>query len=536
MEQLILTDEPSPEAIEFDVLFVGAGPAGLAGAIELANQAKKYSGSNNLVIGVLEKASLLGEHCLSGALLNPRSLFELFGGLEKSEFPNYGLVQEESVQILTRQSSLPIPTPPTMRNEGYYIVSLCELVRWMGERAEKIGIQVLTGFAAASLLVQGSRVVGVRTTPVGLNRMEGGGTQGPTYLPPSDIRAKIIVLAEGVRGTLSQAYCRWQRIRSANPQIFALGVKELWETSNAPKGISHTLGWPLPRSVFGGTWLYPMGSRLVSFGLVVGLDYPQADLDVHSLLQKLKKHPYFKRVLRGGTLLEWGAKAIPEGGFYSIPDRLHGDNVMIAGDSAGLVNVASLKGIHYAIQSGIFAGQTAFNALQVKNTSAKILKEYDSLLEKSYVFDDLYRTRNMRLAFKKGLFQGGIKSTLLSATSGRFPKNKIQVEEDAQAPRYFDSKPLTFPIEQGELTKENAVFFSGNKTRDTIPNHLITVKNIPLEVAKFYSHLCPAGVYEVREGKLKINPANCIDCKTTDILGPRWTPREGGSGPRYRKM
>ena len=298
------------------------------------------------------------------------------------------------------------------------------------------------------------------------------------------------------------------------------------------------MGWPLPADAFGGSFMYPMGEGLVSLGLVVGLDYRDASLDVHELLQHLKTHPLFRRRLEGGEMVEWGAKTIPEGGYHSLASRLSGDGLLIVGDAAGLVNVASLKGIHYAMQSGMLAAQAIHAALKRADTSAAGLGAYDRALRESYVVRDLHRTRNMRLAFKSGFWLGGIKAGLMSLTGGAFPGARIAVAADADEPRRTPAhgdEPLR---PDGKLTfsKLDAVFRSGNATRDDIPSHLAIGPDIPPEVAELYRHMCPAGVYERDGDRLVVNAPNCVDCKATDVLGPRWSPREGGSGPTYKRM
>jgi electron-transferring-flavoprotein dehydrogenase len=543
IEQLILAQAPSAEALEMDVLFVGAGPAGLAGAIELAKLVRREqaqrSGFPELNIGVLEKAGSLGEHNLSGAVVNPRAMRELFPDLKDSDFPFRQPVSGESVYYLTPDGSLRIPTPPTMHNRGYYTASICELVRWLGEQAESLGVNVFPGFPADALLVEGQAVKGVRTTPAGLDR-----ERQPTgsYQEPTDITAKITVLTEGTRGTLGQAYREWQGIRSENPQVFALGVKEVWRVAQPLDRVIHTLGWPLPSTAFGGSFMYPLGPDQVALGLVVGLDYHEAHLDVHVLLQRLKDHPLVRRCLQGGELLEWGAKTIPEGGFHALPARRSGEGLLMAGDTVGFVDVPSLKGIHYAMQSGMYAARAALQAIKADDVSAQSLATYDRLVNESYVLRDLYRTRNMRLAFKDGFLLGGLKAGLMTLTGGRLPGGRIAMHEDAEQERVAQP-PSGRAIEppfapDGVLTfsKLDAVFKSGNATRDTIPQHLLVGRDLTPEVAEFYSHLCPAGVYERVGDGLRVNAPNCIDCKATDVLGPRWTPREGGSGPKYRLM
>lgn len=538
-DRFIVADQPDEEAIPMDVVFVGGGPGGLAGAIELARLVKEDNenggGIGEIEIAVLEKAGQLGEHNLSGAVVNPSAFRELFPDLSMDDLPLRRPVTKESVYVMTESKAYRIPTPPTMKNHGNWIGSLSEIVRWLGEQAEGLGVNVFPGFSVDSLLVEDTNVIGVRTTPSGLGR--DGEPASADAMPAVDLAAQVTVLSEGSRGPLSQAWFDWQDVKAENPQIYALGVKEIWEVKKPLDRIIHTMAWPLPTDAFGGSFAYPLSDNTVAMGLVVGLDYGDARLDVHELLQRMKLHPLFRAMLEGGEMIEWGAKTIPEGGFYSVAERRHGDGLIVIGDAAGYVEVSSLKGIHYAMHSGVMAARQIFEALKKGDTSADALAGYTVAVDNSVIMKDLKERRNMRLAFKGGFFSGGVKAGLMTLTKGAFPGGKIAIEEDAAYEKHLGPEKEKF-VPDGKLTfsKVDAVYKSGNQTRDDIPSHLIVGEDVSPEVAEMYVHLCPAGVYERDGDKLVVNAPNCVDCKATDVLGPRWTPREGGSGPAYRQM
>ncbi len=537
-EQIVLHEAPSSEGVEFDVLFVGAGPASLTGAIKLAQLVKseneKTNGAlGNVTIGIVEKSAEVGHHILSGAVINPLPFKELFPELPMHEIPFAGPVQKDKVLFLTEKSAIQLPTPPTMKNHGNYVTSLCEVVRWLAVQAQNMGVEIFTGFPVKSLLAKDNTVIGVRTADSGRNR---DGSELPNFQPGTDIAARVVVLGEGTRGYLTQAYLKWQKISSPNPQIYALGVKEVWQLKRPLDAVVHTMGWPLDSQTFGGSFFYPLQDNQAALGIVVGLDYPDATTNVHQLLQELKLHPFFRPYFEGGELLEWGAKTIPEGGYWSLPSRLSGAGLVLTGDAAGFVDVPSLKGVHYAMSSGLLAAKTIFEALKKKDFSAETLSAYDRAVKESVIVKDLHRRRNMRLTFKSGFWLGGIKAGLSYLSHGAIFGGRIPVEPDSFALRHFGQpKPFT---PDGKLTfrKLDAVFKSKNVTRDNIPSHLLAAKDIDPAVGEFYAQLCPANVYEVVDGKLQINPPNCVDCKATDILAPRWTPREGGSGPKYTRM
>lgn len=511
-----------------DVLFVGAGPASLTSAIRLADLAKAQGQS--LQIGIMEKADQLGGHSLSGAVINPLVFQWLFPDKNIEDFPFKKKVTKESFFYLNHKQAYRLPIPPGMRAKGHYTASLCEVVRYLGREAEQRGIHIFTSFPVQKLLMCKNQVVGVQSKAYGLNK---DGTKEQNSQDPEQVFAKIVVLAEGSRGHLTQTYLKQQNIKSVYPQTYALGVKEIWEVQKQPEGILHTIAWPLDNASFGGSWLYPLEKNLVSLGLVVGLDSPKGDLSVHDKLQELKTHPLFAKYLKGGRVIEWGAKTIPEGGYHALPTRWHGDGIMLIGDSVGLVNMASLKGIHYAMASGYYAAKTILQALKDQDFSETKLQAYKQQVQNSFIYKDLYKYRNLRQSFHKGLWRGLINAAWITITQGRFPRDFKG--KDLKSDNKITKNQVQEQVLKSKLDKLSAVYLSGNKTRDKIPSHLILKDSLPKAVTHFYEKLCPAGVYENKSGFI-VNSTNCIDCKATDILGPRWTPRERGSGPNYKNM
>ena len=376
-EAIGVPTDPADERIEVGFLIVGAGPAGLAAAIRLGQLAADDPGTaerlGEVPVAVLEKGKAPGSHLLSGAVVNPRSLQRLFRGRKRlDEMPFYGEVEAESVLFLTRRRALRIPTPPTMVNERNLIASVSRLGRWLAEEAEELGVTILPETSAAKLLVDGGRVVGVRTGDRGRGRQ---GEELGNFEPGSDVTARVTILAEGTQGHLTGAALDRFGLAGESPQVWALGVKEVWKVAKPLDRVIHTMGWPLRGAAkfreFGGSFIYPMGEEHVTVGMVVGLDYRDRDLSVHDLLQELKTHPRISRILEGGERVQWGAKTIPEGGFVALPERFHAPGLLLCGDGVGLVNVPALKGIHYAIESGRLAAEAAWRTLAAGASTAR---------------------------------------------------------------------------------------------------------------------------------------------------------------------
>jgi electron-transferring-flavoprotein dehydrogenase len=541
---LAAPSDPPEERIDVGVLIVGAGPAGLACAIRLGQLLEESPETaarlGEVPVAVLEKGKGVGAHLVSGAVVNPRGLRRLFRdrGIRIEDVPSFGRVEHEGVYFLTSQSAVRIPTPPTMRNDGNFVASLSQLSRWLGEQAEAGGAVILPETAAEKLLVTGARTVGVRTGDKGRGR---DGEPLPNFEPGSDVTAKVTVLAEGTQGHLTGVALDHFGLSGDNPQVWALGVKEVWKVARPLDRVIHTMGWPLRGGrkyrEFGGSFIYPMGEDMVTLGLVVGLDYRDVELSVHDLLQELKTHRFVRRILDGGERVGWGAKTIPEGGFVALPRRLHAPGLLLCGDGAGLVNVPALKGIHYAIESGRLAAEAAFAALQPGRTpwTPGALASYDESLRETYVWNDLKRVRNMRQAFAHGILIGGAVAGAATTSFGKFPPKDLGTEPDAEQELIRTNRSARYPAPDGKLTfdKLSSVYLSGNKTRDDAPNHLRVQIDVPSELAVLWERMCPAQVYEAKDGGVEVTPSNCVQCGAITAKGGRLTPPEGGSGPEY---
>lgn len=539
--------DPADERIDVGILVVGAGPAGLAAAVRagqlLQERPELAERLGDVPIAVLDKGKAVGAHLLSGAVVNPRAFRQLFPGMPTEDFPFVGAVEREGVYYLTKGSAMRIPAPPPMWNHGNYVASVGDMSRWLAEKAEELGVMIVPETAATHLLVSGGRVVGVRTGDKGRGE---AGEELANFEPGSDMKARVAILAEGTQGHLTGVLLDRFGLQS-RPQVWALGVKEVWNVERPLERVIHTMGWPLRGGAryreFGGSFIYPLGDDRVALGMVVGLDTTDATVSVHDLLQELKTHKKVRGILEGGERIAWGAKTIPEGGLLALPDRFHVPGAMIAGDAAGLVNVPALKGIHYAMRSGMLAAETAVSAVGPGQTawSPGALEAYDAALRESYVWKDLERVRNMRPAFKHGFVRGAALAGAALNSLGKLPPRDLKLEGDAEVPVRVGDRASRYPAPDGKLVfdKLSSVYLSGNKTRDDAPGHIRVADPVAREVAEAWVHMCPAQVYEVGgeagDGlvHVEVTASNCVQCGAITAKGGRLTPPEGGSGPEY---
>jgi electron-transferring-flavoprotein dehydrogenase len=547
------------EQLEADVLIVGAGPAGLSCALHLANLIKRHNDSGLQPqlsaenIYVLEKGREIGAHQLSGAIMNPKALAELVPDFEKSA-PLDTPVTDSAALFFTKNSSFRFPiTPPPFQNRGNYVVSLSKITKWLGGLVEAAGVNVFKEFGGAQLIYAGEGVAGVITEDKGLDK---NGRPKSNFTPGYELRAKITVLAEGPRGSLTKNLVAAKKLDNINPQSYGIGIKELWDVPPdriEPGYVAHTLGWPVSAEMYGGGWIYGLSNNRLSIGLVIALEYADPQFDPHAALQTWKTHPFLKKILEGGKLVRYGAKSLPYGGWYAMP-RIYVDGALIIGDSGGFLDSQRLKGIHMAIKSGMLAAETILEALKTGDASAKVLSAFPRKIEQSYIKKELWQVRNFHQSFQHGMLRGFFHTALQQISGGRGLMDPMRAEPGYKHYHKINGRaaPERFKGD-GKLTFDRLtdVYHSGTRHEEDQPCHLhIADTNIcstkcVVEYGNPCQYFCPAAVYEMAKEpsgalKLKINAANCVHCKTCDIADPyqiiNWVVPEGGGGPNYEGM
>jgi electron-transferring-flavoprotein dehydrogenase len=548
--------DPEDELIEVGVAIVGGGTAGLACANRLlqllADDPETMERLGEVPVAVIEKAKTCGGHSLSGAVMRPGPLQELFPEMTREDWRKegfaYGEVLKEAVYMTpTSKLKLRIPPPPPFKNHGNEVISVSAMARFQQRQAEEAGAYILTETAATQLIVQEGRVVGVRSGDKG--RGKDGEPLG-NFEPGTDIKARATVLAEGCWGHITGAAIKeFDLAANREPQVWELGVKEVWKVPKPLDRLIHTIGpWPLKLSSkygqIGGTWIYPMkdektGDDLVSIGFVVDLEYADATTSAHDLLQQFKLHPLVKGILEGGERVAWGAKALPGGGYWSMP-KLSMPGAVIVGDAGGMVDTVALKGVHHCIMSGKLAAESIYAALVRGETS---FESYEQAIEDSQVGKELYEVRNTRQPFQKGFLMGGPIVNLAIATKGKLPPGRLSWHRNDAKPMFIGKTKDGYPKPDGKYTfdKLSSVFITGNATRDDAPNHIRVQKHVPREIAETWRWMCPAGVYEIPEdapeaGEVDVivNYTNCVQCGAITAKGGRLTTPEGGDGPLYQ--